>query len=227
MIWVMRDTWSFQTRLRTCSYIPEIQIINLCKRYPSFNVWARYLCGISKGTFEIPHTISYPYIERYDHFLQRWNCERAHLVRVFEMSPRPWCFWQNPSLSRILKFITVITVPKSVALWQCWYHGYSNVPEGFMDTSFYLLHWSDIIMGAMASQITSVSIVYSTVCSGEDQRKHQSFASLAFLREIHRWTVNHKGPMTRKMFPLDDVITVPKVAHFRLNPLEQTSPNFE
>ena len=63
-------------------------------------------------------------------------------------------------------------------------------------------------MSAMASQITSVSIVYSTACSGTDQRKHQSSASLAFLGGIHRWPVNspHKWPITRKMFPLDDVI---------------------
>ena len=69
-------------------------------------------------------------------------------------------------------------------------------------------HYSDVIMSAMLSQITGVSIVYSTVCSCADQRKHQSFASLAFVREIHRWLVNspHKEPVTRKMFPLDDVI---------------------
>ena len=42
-----------------------------------------------------------------------------------------------------------------------------------------------------------VSIVYSTVCSGTDQCKHQSSASLAF---------PHKGPVTREIFPLDDVI---------------------
>ena len=59
------------------------------------------------------------------------------------------------------------------------------------------------IMGAMASQITGVSIVCSAVCSGADGRKHQSFASLAFVRLIHRWPVDspHKGPVTRKMFP--------------------------
>ena len=69
-------------------------------------------------------------------------------------------------------------------------------------------HYSDVIMSAMASQITSISIVYWTVCSGADQRTHQSSASLAFLREIHRWVINspHKGPVTRKMFPLDNVI---------------------
>ena len=63
-------------------------------------------------------------------------------------------------------------------------------------------------MGAMASQITSLTIVYSTVNSGADQRKHQSSASLAFVRGIHWWTVYspHKGPVTRKMFLFDDVI---------------------
>ena len=70
------------------------------------------------------------------------------------------------------------------------------------------VHYSDVIMGAMASQLTSLTTVYSTVHSGADQRKYQSSASLAFVREIHRWPVNspHKWPVTRKMFPLDDVI---------------------
>ena len=70
------------------------------------------------------------------------------------------------------------------------------------------LHHSDVIMSAMACQITSVTIVYSTVCSGADQRKHQSSASLALVRETHRWLVNspHKVPVTQKMFPFDDVI---------------------
>ena len=63
-------------------------------------------------------------------------------------------------------------------------------------------------MGAMASHITSLTTVYSTAYSGSDQRKHQSSASLAFVRGIHRWPVNspHTGPVTRKMFPFDDVI---------------------
>ena len=69
-------------------------------------------------------------------------------------------------------------------------------------------HYSDVIMSTMASQITGVSIVYSTVCSGTDQRKYQSSASPAFVRGIHRWPGNspHKGPVTRKMFPFGDVI---------------------
>ena len=60
----------------------------------------------------------------------------------------------------------------------------------------------------MASQITGLMIVYSSVYSGADQRKHKSSASLAFVRGIHRRPVNspHKGPVTWKMFPFDDVI---------------------
>ena len=69
-------------------------------------------------------------------------------------------------------------------------------------------HYHDVIMGVVASQITSLMIVYSTVDSDADQRKHQSSASLAFVRGIHRGPVNspHKWPVTRKMFPFDDVI---------------------
>ena len=61
-------------------------------------------------------------------------------------------------------------------------------------------HYNNVIMSAMASQITNLTIAYSTVYSSTDQRKHQSYASLAFVRIIH------KGPVTRKMFPFDDVI---------------------
>ena len=69
-------------------------------------------------------------------------------------------------------------------------------------------HYNDVTMGAIASQITSLTIVFSTVYSDADQRKHQSSASLAFVRGIHRGPVSspHKWPVTRKIFPFDDVI---------------------
>ena len=71
-------------------------------------------------------------------------------------------------------------------------------------------HYSDVIMRAMASQITDVLIVCSTVCWGTNQRKQQSSASLAFARGIHRWWVDspHKGPVTRKIFPFNDVAMI-------------------
>ena len=70
------------------------------------------------------------------------------------------------------------------------------------------LHYTDVIMGTRASQITSLTLVYSIVYSDAIQRKHRSFASLGFVRGIHRGPVNspHKWPVTRKMFPFDDVI---------------------
>ena len=74
-------------------------------------------------------------------------------------------------------------------------------------------HYDDVIMTMLASQITSLAVVYSIVYSGVNQRKHQSSASLAFVREIHRGPVNfpHKWPVTRKMFPFDDVIMSTRV----------------
>ena len=68
--------------------------------------------------------------------------------------------------------------------------------------------YSDVIMDAIASQITSLAIAYLTLHSGVDQIKHHSSASLAFVRGFHRWPVNspHKGPVTRKLFPFDDVM---------------------
>ena len=47
-------------------------------------------------------------------------------------------------------------------------------------------HYNDVMMGAMASQITSLTIVYSTVYLGTDERKHQSSESPAFVWGIHR-----------------------------------------
>ena len=69
-------------------------------------------------------------------------------------------------------------------------------------------HYTDVIMSTMAFQITSLSVVYSIDYSGADQRKHQK------LRVTGLWVGNspgpvnsqHKGPVTRKMLPFDDVI---------------------
>ena len=64
------------------------------------------------------------------------------------------------------------------------------------------------MMSVMASETTSLTILYSTVYSGTDQGKYQNSESLAFVRGIQRSPVDspHKGPVPRKMFPFDDVI---------------------
>ena len=66
---------------------------------------------------------------------------------------------------------------------------------------WFKFHYCDVIMGTMASQVTSLTIVYS----GADQRKHQSSASQTFVRGIHRWLVNspYKWAETRKKFPFE------------------------
>ena len=118
-------------------------------------------------------------VQATSHYLnQYWPCRHLTWLDYNELN------W-NPAKSR-----TPITTTTSVFVAQ--------------------LHYNDVIMGAIASQITSLTMVYSTVYSGADQRRHQSSVSLAFVRGIHRWPVNspHKWPVTRKMFPFDDVIMV-------------------
>ena len=70
------------------------------------------------------------------------------------------------------------------SLPQCSYDVTKTHDFSFTDS---LLLYSDVIMSAMVSQTISVSSVCSTVCSEADQRKHQSSASLAFVRGTHRW----------------------------------------
>ena len=94
--------------------------------------------------------------------------------------------------------------------WRCrqynehQYTCFQHVCYAIMSCKYY----NDVILGAIASQITSLAIVFSTDYLDTDQRKHQSSASLAFVRGIHRRPVKspHKWPVTRKMFPINDVI---------------------
>ena len=86
-----------------------------------------------------------------------------------------------------------------------------------------MLHHSDVTMGAMASQITNVLVVYSTVYSGTDQRKYQGHALLAFAGGIDRWPVisPRKEPATRKMIPFNDAIMR------RVNCINSFDPNYD
>ena len=72
------------------------------------------------------------------------------------------------------------------------------------DDKIFICRYDDVTMSVVTSQITSLTIVYSTVNSDADQRKHQSSAYLVFVWGIRWWPL--KGPVTRKMCPFYDVI---------------------
>ena len=95
-------------------------------------------------------------------------------------------------------------------VWRITYRFIKMDISSYMHKLDFLHHYNDIIMGAIASQITSLTIVYSSVYSDADQRKHQSSTSLAFVWGIHWEPVNspHKWPVTQKMLPFDDVIII-------------------
>ena len=111
-----------------------------------------------------------------------------------------------------MRWCLYIKMPTEIeSYWFSFHYVYSMLNNWFISISFYLViikHYIDIIMSATASQITSLMIVYSTVYLGVDQRKHQSSASLAFVRGIHQSPVNspHKWPVMRKIFPFNDII---------------------
>ena len=91
-----------------------------------------------------------------------------------------------------------------------WFNIIMNYSGSLSKCVYFTKYYSDVTMSTMASQIFGVSTVCFAVCSDADQRKHQSSASLAFVRGIHRWLVNspHKGPVTRKMFSFGDVFMI-------------------
>ena len=113
-------------------------------------------------------------------------------VNVLFTNPHSNVYWPDVALTSVLSFWLWVNV------------GPTCIITAWVTTCLY--HYNGVIMGATASQL----FFYSTVCSGTNQRKPQSSALLAFVRRIHRWPVNslHKGPVTRKMFPFDDVIVV-------------------
>ena len=101
----------------------------------------------------------------------------------------PFVYWRNPKVDSNAKSVSMsLSIHVEVLLWE------------FISTP----HYNDVIMGAIASQITNLTIGYSTVHSDADQSKHQSSASLASVRGIHREPVNspQKWPVMRKMFHL-------------------------
>ena len=129
------------------------------------------------------------------------------MLRVLVLTVWPMLGVYNMSVMACRLFGTKPLPEPMLAVCQVDY--YEQTPVKYnRKSNIFIEHYSDVIMSSMASQITSITIVYSTVYSGTDQRKYQSSASLAFVWGIHRWSVNspHTRPVTRKMFPFDNVI---------------------
>ena len=106
--------------------------------------------------------------------LTRWTCEPDLITAWFTLH-------QGMSLLLLNNYFLFSAATNEKVGW---YHTSSAAVTS--------THYNDVIMSAMASQITSLTIVYSTVYWDADQRKHQSSASLAFVRGIHRWPVNSR-----------------------------------
>ena len=122
----------------------------------------------------------------------------------------------SPSVPKLFDPQEDSNVRRSFVIYRLQYKSMTEVPTKWPPfcrrhcqcIPLWLYHYGDVIMGTLASQITSLTNVYSTVYSDTDHRKHQSSASLAFVWGIHRGPVNspHKWPVTRKMLPFDYVI---------------------
>ena len=130
------------------------------------------------------------YVQTFCLFIHKWNFYIQ--ISLHKNDNATWVciasFWKEAVLFIIVMLLADKMVPKT--------------------NKAHFYHYNDIIMSAMASQMTSLTIVYWAVYSGADQRKHQSFTSLAFVWGNHRWPVNslQKGPVTRRVFPFDDII---------------------
>ena len=116
-----------------------------------------------------------------------------------------WCRWHT--LKSDVHLIYKHTAAWTKCLLFCRQHFQMHFAERtflHFGSNFTEVHYIDVIMTVMASQITSLTVVYSTVYSDADQRKHQSSASLAFVWGIHRdrWIPRTKGQLRGKVYHL-------------------------
>ena len=162
MIYVTTIQTQFRRRLFKCNYIGQMEQKYFCIKSISLLPWNKThdYANLHKNTSDV-WVISFqsksaialsPYV---------YSSEKCVIHRnIYTTLP-------FPSIS-----MSDIHVEPPEQKWIC----DINIDKDF------LCHYNDVIMSAMTSQITGVTIVYSTVCSGADQRKHQRSASLAFVR---------------------------------------------
>ena len=125
-----------------------------------------------------------------------WNCIWQWILHPMAMVIHTTVFWRSQLC--VLTYCGLMSSYCDIDLAQ--------VMACFLTTPSHIT-WTNAHLLSMGFR-TSLTIVYSNVYLDADQRKHQSSASLAFVWGIHRGPVNspHKWPVTRKMFPFDDVI---------------------
>ena len=125
----------------------------------------------------LPHVPWTPAIKHYYY----WGARCETIVK--SQKPESHLQWS------VFMFKGFIRCPCRILQFFCFYRYSVSKRKPWFSVIVIILHYNDVIMGAIASQITSLAIVYSTVYSGWDQRKRQSSASLAFVRGIHldRW----------------------------------------
>ena len=122
-------------------------------------------------------------------YIMRW-CAASHLINKCLVFFYHWiCVWVFLYGTNVSEWTDDLNYIK---YWQN-VHKPLHVKPNWPVLTRYSLHYCDVIMGAVTSQITSLTIVYSTVYSDADQRKHQSSVSLAFVRGIRQGPVNSPG----------------------------------
>ena len=129
-------------------------------------------------------------------------CGKLHVSRASHLSsPISWaCILQFMTVSRYIGNARMEFTEPILHAPMCLDGKVSHLSVSSIPT----YHYSDVIMKTIASLITSLAVVYSTVYSNADQRKHQSSASLAFVWGIHRdrWIPRTKGQLRGKCFHL-------------------------
>ena len=189
--------------------------LNVLKPVLSISFWS--LC-IPVATFQVSSLFLYSLQLRWHHMMTSSNGNIFHVTDPLwgESIGDRW----NPTVSNLFgngscSFPNIDHLPSLSNQYLVNINWTQEWPTIWIQSDLFLrrkfifhFHYTDVIMSMMVPQITSIFIVYSTTCSGVDQRKHQSSVSLAFVRGIHRSPVNspHKGPVMQKMFPFDDAI---------------------
>ena len=112
---------------------------------------------------------------KYDHFYKRIIFENYRQSNISHLFPASICWWNmfNPDVGFVGQIYTVfyprVPLASVMALWDRVVDGTAKVKTAH--SPIFCLHYTDVIMSAMASPITSCSMVCSTVCSGANQRK--------------------------------------------------------